>query len=618
MTQEIKESFPFQSEVRQLLNILVYSLYKNKEVFLRELISNATDALNKVQLDVLTNPDIEGKDLELRIDISFDKKQNKLIVEDTGIGMTRDELIQNIGTIAHSGTLDYLKKLTETGEKTKIDLIGKFGVGFYSSFMVAKEIHLLTRSALKGSPAHLWKSEGESGYSIEQTDKKERGTRIELFLKKEDREFLEPTRIKDIILQHSKFVPFPIYVAGEKIERVEAIWIQPRSNLKEKDYIDFYKFFENTQEEPETYLHLSSDAPVQFTALLYVPQTSLELLGFLKTDPGVDLYSKKILIQKGSKDLMPEYLRFVKGIIDSEEIPLNISRETIQNNVRIEKIRRHVVRKLIEHLETIKEKEKEKYRKIWKNYSKNVKEGIISDYDNRERLARLLLFHSSKTDKDDPTDLSGYEARMKTEQTEIYFATGTDPDSIRRNPALEAFAKKEYEVLFLLDPLDEFTIDHLREFNKKKFRMVESADIRIETEKKTEDPDYLKNMENFTSYLKTVYGDRIADVKISRRLIDSPCMLVYPSDGPSAQMEKIMKMVNREYQSSKRTFEINPENELIRRMVGLHQRDPASPGLRNLALQLLDNMLLREGVSEDVETTIARMQKIMLDAASGI
>jgi len=615
MTQEIKESFPFQSEVRQLLNILVYSLYKNKEVFLRELISNATDALNKVQLDVLTNPDIDGKDLELRIDISFDKKLNKLIIEDTGIGMTRDELVQNIGTIAHSGTLDYLKKLTETGEKSKIDLIGKFGVGFYSSFMVAKEIHMWTRPSIKGNPAHIWKSEGESGYSIEQADKKERGTRIELFLKKEDKEFLEPARIKNIILQHSKFVPFPIYVAGEKIERVEAIWTQPKSKLKEKDYIDFYKFFENTQEEPETYIHLSSDAPVQFTALLYIPQTSLELLGFMKTDPGVELYSKKVLIQKGSKDLMPEYLRFVKGIIDSEEIPLNISRETIQNNVRIDKIRRHVVRKLIEHLETIKEKEREKYRKIWKNYGKNFKEGIISDSDNRERLARLLLFHSSKTDPGEPTDLSGYEARMKTEQPEIYFAAGTDPDSIRRNPALEAFTKKEYEVLFLLDPLDEFTIDHLREFNKKKFKMVESADIRIETEKKVEDPDYLKKTEDFTSYLKTVYGDRIADVKISRRLVDSPCILVYPSDGPSAQMEKIMKMVNREYQFSKRTFEINPENELIRRMVGLHQRDPASPGLRNLALQLLDNMLLREGVSEDVETTITRMQQIMLDAA---
>ena len=617
MAEEIKKTFPFQSEVRQLLNILVYSLYKNKEVFLRELISNATDALNKVQFEILTNPDIEDKDLELKIDISLDKKQNKLIIEDTGIGMSRDELIENIGTIAHSGTLDYLKKIAEEAEKSKIELIGKFGVGFYSSFMVAKEIHIYTRSPYKNAPAHLWKSEGESGYSIEETDRKGRGTRIELFLKKEDKDFLEARRIKDIILKHSKFVPFPIYVDGEKMERMEAIWTQPKSELKEKDYFDFFRFFENTQEEPETFLHLSSDAPVQFTALLYIPKMSLELLGYIKTEPGVDLYSRKILIQKGSKDLMPEYLRFVKGIIDSEEIPLNISRESIQNNVRIDKIRRHVIRKLIEHLETVKDKEWDKYLRIWKNYGRNIKEGIIGDSDSRERLSRLLLFRSSKTDDDKLTDLNGYVDRMNKEQTEINYAAGTDPNSIRRNPALEAFLRKEYEVLFLLDPLDEFTIDHLREYSKKKFTMAESADIRIDSEKREGDPDHRKKTEDFLAYLKVVYGDRIADVKISQRLIDSPCMLVYPSDGPSAQMEKILKMVNREYQISKRTLEINPENELIRRMIGWHEKTPASPALRNLALQLLDNMMLREGVSEDIEGTIARIQQIMLDAVSG-
>jgi molecular chaperone HtpG len=617
MSKEIKETFPFQSEVRQLLNILVYSLYKNKDVFLRELISNATDALNKVQFEILTNPDIEDKDLELKIDISLDKKQNKLIIEDTGIGMTRDELIANIGTIAHSGTLDYLKKIADEQEKSKIELIGKFGIGFYSSFMVAKEIHIYTRSPYKNGPAHVWKSEGESGYSIEETDRKGRGTRIELLLKKEDKEFLESRRIKDIILKHSKFVPFPIYVDGEKMDRMEAIWTQPKSKLKEKDYIDFFRYSENTQEEPETFLHLSSDAPVQFTALLYVPKTSLELLGFIKTEPGVDLYSKKILIQKGSKDLMPEYLRFVKGIIDSEEIPLNISRESIQNNVRIDKIRRHVVRKLIENLETIKDKEWDKYLRIWKNYNRNVKEGIIGDFDSRERLSRLLLFRSSKMADDKLTDLNGYVDRMNKEQTEIYYAAGTDSNSIRRNPALEAFLRKEYEVLFLLDPLDEFTIDHLHEYNKRKFTMVESADIRIDSEKREEVPGHRKKTEDFLAYLKAVYGDRIADVKISQRLVDSPCMLVYPSDGPSAQMEKILKMVNREYQISKRALEINPENELIRRMIEWHEKIPTSPALRNLALQLLDNMMLREGVSEDIEGTIARIQQIMLDAASG-
>ncbi len=282
MAEEKEQTFEFQSEVKQLLDILVYSLYKNKEVFLRELVSNAADALNKMQFEFLTVPDLEGRDQELKITIAVDKKHGKLVVEDNGVGMTREELVQNIGTIAHSGTLDYLKRLQESQAAGPADLIGKFGVGFYSSFMVAKEIHIVTRSWQKDGQAWLWKSSGESGYTIEAAEKEGRGTRIELLLKKDEKEFLEAYRLKNIILKHSKFVPFPIYLDGEKIERHEAVWTQPKSKLADKDYADFYKFFENTQEEPETWLHLSSDAPVQFHSLLYVPKTSFELLGLMK------------------------------------------------------------------------------------------------------------------------------------------------------------------------------------------------------------------------------------------------------------------------------------------------------------------------------------------------
>ncbi len=301
MAKAKTEKFEFQSEVKQLLNILVYSLYQHKEVFLRELISNAVDALNKVQFEILTNQDIEDKELDLQIDISFVKSQNKLVVEDTGIGMGKEELVENIGTIARSGTVEFLHKLSESKEKDKVDLIGKFGVGFYSSFMVAEEIHIYTKSFKKGSSGLLWKSKGDNNYTIENTIKKTRGTRIELILKKEEKEFLEKYTIKNIIGKHSNFVPFPIYVDKEKIESVPAIWTQPKSSLKTKDYIDFYKFFDHAQEDPETYIHLSSDAPVQFNAVLYIPKTSLEVLGFMKTEPGVDLYSSKVLIQKGCK-----------------------------------------------------------------------------------------------------------------------------------------------------------------------------------------------------------------------------------------------------------------------------------------------------------------------------
>ncbi len=614
MEKEKEEKFEFQSEVKQLLDILVYSLYKNKEVFLRELISNAADALNKVQFEILTDPGLEDKDQELKITIAVDKKQNKLVVEDNGIGMSREELIQNIGTIAHSGTLDYLKKIAATPAKNQVDLIGKFGVGFYSSFMVAREIHITSKSWQKDSPAWLWKSQGESSYTIEAAEKNTRGTRIELLLKKEEKEFLEIYNLKSIILKHSKFVPFAIYLDQEKIERKDAIWTQPKSKLEEKDYFEFYKFLENTQEDPETHLHLSSDAPVQFTALLFVPKTSFEMLGLMKTEPGVDLYSRKILIQKGSKEIMPEYLRFVKGIIDSEEIPLNISRETIQNNVRIDKIRKHVLKKLLEHLETVKGKKREQYLNIWKNFSKNFKEGAVSDFDNRDKLAKLLLFSSSKTDADKLTDLDEYIQRMPEGQKEIYYLGGTDRQTIEKNPALEIFRKKDFEVLYLLDPMDEFVLDHLREYEKKPFKMAESADIPLEEKSESADTPYLKEVDSFITYLKTIYGEQIKEVKVSKRLTDSPCLLLNPGDGPSVQMEKIMKMVNKDYQISKRVLEINPEHPLIQKMVGLHKKDPAAASLKNLALQLLDNMKLREGILSDTEASIARIQQIMLDS----
>jgi len=609
-------SFEFQSEVRQLLHILAYSLYKNKEVFLRELISNAADALNKVQFELLSAPEAVEPDLELKISIELDKKRNVLVIEDTGIGMTREDLVNNIGTIARSGTLSYLQKLSESKEGADIDLIGQFGVGFYSSFMVASEIHLYTRYFKPDSPAYLWKSSGENSYTIEACEKQTRGTRIELVLKKDEKEFLESFRIKTIIDTHSKFVPFPIYVEGEKTERVEAIWTQPKSNLKETDYVDFYKFFEGTGEEPETWLHLSSDAPVQFTALLYAPKTSFELPGFSRNEPGVDLYSRKILIQKESKDLFPEYLRFVKGVVDSEEIPLNISRETVQNNVKIEKIRRHVIKKWLDHLESLKKKKPDSFRNIWKNFGRMLKEGVIQDFESRERLAHLLLFRTSRTEGEELIDLKGVLERMQADQKEIYFAAGPDLEAIRAKPALEVFRKREIEVLFLLDPLEEFVVDHLREYEKKPFKSVESADIQLEKE---EDKEGKKGDEaevsSFITYLKTIYGDRIQDVKTSRRLVDNPCMLAHPAEVPSAQMEKIMKMMNKEYKFAKRILEINPEHPLIAAMTGRHQKDPADPLLKNLALQLLDNQMLREGVLDDVENSVARIQEIMLDSA---
>lgn len=622
------EKFEFQSEVKQLLEILVYSLYKHKEVFLRELISNAVDALNKVKFQILTDETVAEKDLDLKIDITFDKTRNRLIIEDTGIGMTKQEIIENIGTIARSGTMNFLKKMTRADEKTKMDdMIGKFGVGFYSSFMVANEIHIITKSYRKTSKAYLWKSRGSSNYTIEETVKKQRGTRIELLLKKDEKEFLEKYRIKHIMTKHSQFVPFPLYLEGEKIDSKEAIWTQPKSSLKEKDYHEFFKFFDTTPDNPETYLHLSSDAPVQFHSVLFVPKTSPELPGFFKSEPGVDLYSRKVLIQKGCRDILPEYLRFIKGVIDSEDIPLNISRETIQNDILIDKIKKHIMKKLFEHFTKIKEKKKEKYLDIWKNHGKHFKEGITADFENREKLAQLLLFHSSKKPKDEYVDLSEYVKEMKKDQDYIYYITGFDIDLLSKNPALEAFKKKDIEVLFLTEPLDEIAVDHLKEFEGKHFKTAESADINLDEEvdekekekkDKKKDEEYLKDVDGFVKYLKDTYGEKVEDVKVSQRLTDSPCLLVHSGQGPSIQMEKIMKMSNRDYSFSKRIFEINAEHDLIKEMVALHKKKSDSPGLKALTFQLLDNMMLREGIIDNIDEVVPRLQDIMLNAAKNM
>lgn len=611
-----KNKYEFQSEVKQLLNILVFSLYKHKEVFLRELISNATDALNKVQFAQLVENDIEDKEIDLKIDIIINKKEGKLTIEDTGIGMTKDELINNIGTIAHSGAIDFINKAADLNKDEKIDLIGKFGVGFYSSFMVAEEIRIYTKSYKKGSSGYLWSSKGDNSYTITKTDKETRGTKIELTLKKEEKEFLDKLRVKNIIETHSKFTPFPINIESEKIESAEALWTQPKSKLKEKDYTEFYKFIEGHGEDPEAYIHISSDAPVQFNSILFIPKSNFELFGISKKDPGIDLYSNKVLIDKGSKDIIPEYLRFIAGIVDSEELPLNISRESIQSNVKIDKIRKHLVKKILEKMKLVKNKNFEKYLNIWKNFNKNLKEGIINEFSSREKLAELLLFSSSKTAPEKFTDLEKYMGSMEDGKNEIYFVSGTDLSTIEKNPALEIFRKKEIEVLYLTDPMDEFVLEHLREYKGKLFKQIESADIKLEEKTESgQDEEYMKDVNNFIGYLKVIYGDKISKIEVSKRLIDSPCVLLNPSDGPSVQMEKIMKMVNKEYNFSKRTFEINPGNKLIKQLVKIHKSTPDSESLKILSLQLLDNMILREGVLDGLDEIIPRIQEIMMKAA---
>jgi len=611
-----KETFEFQSEVKQLLDILVYSLYQDREVFLRELISNAVDALNKAQFRFLTQADLSGGDEELAIRISVNQARDALIIEDNGIGMTRDELVENLGTIAHSGTTQFIRRLAESESDRQVDLIGKFGVGFYSAFMVAREIHVTTRSLDAEAEAWLWSSKGDTAYSIREAVKKTRGTRIELRLKKDAAEFLQSERIRQALLKHSRFVPFPVYLEQKRFESAEAIWTQPKSSLTEEQYREFYSFLDHTPAEPLSWLHLSSDAPVQFNSLVFVPGISMESLGLGPGDPGVDLYSRKVLISKGSRDILPDYLRFLRGVIDSEDIPLNISRESIQHNARIDRIRKHVVKKFIAHLADLLKRDRDLYTKIWELFGRHLREGVATDPEHREALAPLLLFRSTRGREKEWVDLEAYIQRMDKEQKEIYFISGPDMKSLLRNPALEAFRRRDKEVLLLVDPLDEIVLDHLGTFKDHKFKSAESADISLEgAEESAASEEDKINAGQYVTFLKKLYGEKVSDVRVSRRLVDHPCMLVRPGDGPSAQMEKVMRMVNEEYKFTRRILEINPAHPLIRELVRLHGDSPESPELNELSMLLLDNQLLAEGMVDGIDELVPRIQAVMLVAA---
>lgn len=613
------EKLEFQSEVKKLLDILVYSLYQHKEVFLRELVSNSADALSKVRFSMLTQQDIVDKDEELRIDISLNEKSNTLVVEDTGVGMTREELINNLGTIAHSGTLDFLKEMSKDKHPSADDLIGQFGVGFYASFMVAEEIRVTSLSAKPGEKAWIWTSRGDTSYTIEETVKKKRGTRIELVLKEDEKEFLKSEEVERIINTHSRFVPFPIFVEGKKVERIQAIWSQPKSELKDQDYLDFYKSLPVLDDAPLTHLHLSVDAPVQFQALLYVPQTGEDILGMAPTDPGVDLYSKKILIQTGNKEILPEYFRFIKGVVDSEELPLNISRETVQSHGKVKKIQGYLVRKLIEHLTHIKKEEPEKYRKIWDAFSRYFKEGILKDWESREKLSPLLMFESSARPAGELIDLDTAVSQIEGKQDKIYYIAGGQRQHLEHNPALEAFREQDIPVLLLTEPIDEFVVENLREYQKKMFTNVLGADVKIDRPAKDKDeakPEPSADLPGLIGYLKTTFSSKVADVRASERLVNSPCLLVIDGKSPSAQMEKLLKMTDKNYQFQKRILEINPDNPLIRSLAALHEKEPLSPRLKVSTQMLVDLALLKEGLLESVDEIMPDALQLMSWAAA--
>ena len=450
---EQAQKFEFKAETQKVLDILIHSLYTNKDIFLRELISNASDALDKVRFLSIKGDEIVDNDLPYEIHLKADKEKNILIVADNGIGMTKDEAIKNLGTIAKSGTEEFIKNLPKDRKEVE-SLIGRFGVGFYSVFMVADEVEIITKSAIPGNKPVKWISDGKNSYEVYEIDEDQnitRGTKIHIYLKDDAKEYTEPSKLKEIINTHSSFISFPIFVEGERVNTLAAIWREPKNTLRKEQYEDFYKFLTHDYQEPLDYIHISIDAPIQYKALLFIPKSAYDFYGILKEDYGLDLYSNRVLIKHKFKDLLPEYLGFLQGVVDSEDLPLNVSRESIQENAILRKISSNLVSQVFSHLQKLATERPDDYKLFWKEHAKVFKHGY-SDFSNKDKFIELIRFNSSTCqNQDEIISLNDYVSRMKPEQEEIYYSLGNSYNSIKNNPHFEIFERKGLEVLFLYD-----------------------------------------------------------------------------------------------------------------------------------------------------------------------
>ncbi|MDO8748811.1 MAG: molecular chaperone HtpG [Candidatus Omnitrophota bacterium] len=607
------ETFEFKAEMKQLLNIIVHSLYNHPEVFLRELISNSSDALNKARFRKLTDKDIVDPDADLEIRIEVDPKKDKFSIEDFGIGMTKEELINNIGTIASSGTLEFLRRVKEQKAAFEGNLIGQFGVGFYSVFMVADEVSVETRGADSSSKGYLWKSGGEGNFTIEEIDRKHRGTKISFKFKESAKEFSQDYRIKEIINKYSNFADFPILLNGEKVNKVTALWHKKTDELKSQDLDEFYKFVSNDFEGPLGHLHMSIEGVVNFKALVFIPKTAPSDLMRLHNEKSLHLYTNKILIQNDCKELLPEYLRFVKGVVDTTDLPLNISREVTQSSPEMLKIKSVITSKILSFLESWAMSDKEKYAVFYKNFGPLLKVGINSDFENKDKIIELLRFESSLRPKGELVSFKEYVQRMLSDQKEIYYLSGENREILERNPNLEYFNKHKIEVLFLTEPMDVFVVPSIPEYDKKHIVSIQKSDIDLKAEERIEKPD--DNLtKSLISLFKAALGGKVEDVLVSKRLVDSPVTLVSGKSGLEPQMERMMRMMDKDFQKQKRILEVNITHPLIRNLSRIYLADTTNPILNKCINQLYEGALFIDGELNAPGDFIKRMTEIMQEA----
>lgn len=619
----------FQTEVNQLLDLMIHSLYSNKEIFLRELVSNASDALDKLQYLTLTDEKLKSLDFQPKIEISFDAEKNTLTISDNGIGMNEQDLIENLGTIAKSGTKNFLSKLS--GDKKKDSaLIGQFGVGFYAAFMVASKIIVTTKKAGE-SQAYAWISDGSGEFEIEKCEKEGQGSEIKLYLKEDEKEFTSRWRIEEIIKKYSDHIPFPIFLhytetksegegdskkevkeeKCEQINKASALWRVAKKDLKDEEYKEFYKSLSYDSNEPLAWIHTKVEGSLEYTTLFYIPQTAPFDLYRVDYKSGVKLYVKRVFITDDDKELLPPYLRFVRGIIDSEDLPLNVSREILQQNRILATIKSASTKKIISEIESL-QKDEEKYTKFYKEFGRCLKEGVYSDFENKEKLLELLRFQSNKSEGKE-ISFKTYKERMKEGQKAIYYLQGEDLELLKNSPLLESYKKQDIEVLFFAEEIDGFVMPMVSEFDKTPLRSITSKEAledlgTQEVDKETQEK-YKTILEEFTKVL----SDEVKEVRLSNRLVDAPSCVVADPDDPNAAMIKMMKQMGAmgmgaEMPEPKPILELNPNHTILTKL--LLSND--STKIAEIAHLLLEEAKLLEGGKlKDVNAFVKRLNSLL-------
>ena len=607
-----QETHVFQAEIQQVLDIVIHSLYTDREVFVRELVSNAADACEKLRfLQAGGTTGVHQPDVAPAIRIETGKDAGTLTIADSGIGMTRDEIVQNLGTIAHSGTKAFLKALAD-GAKSDARLIGQFGVGFYSAFMVAKRVTVLSRSHQPDSTGWRWSSEGAGGYTIEPAGDLPRGTQVILDLKDEAKEFADKARVESVVQRYSNFVTFPIEVDASRVNGVQAIWARSKNDVTEEEYKAFYKFLGHDNEDPLYRLHFTADAPLSIQSVLFVPRHNLETLGLTRVDSEVNLHCRKVLIEPKAKGLFPDWLRFLKGVVDCEDLPLNVSRERMQDSSLLRKLNRALTSKVLRFLAEEATKDPDAYATFHAEYARFLREGVLSDHEHREALAKLLRFESSTQEAGKATSLAAYVSRMPEAQKEIYFLHAPSRDAALASPQHEVFAARNLEVLILTDPADEFVLDRVGEFEGKKIVAAEKASLEVPEPAAADGQLTPEQATGLAEWLKTTLADAVSDVRVSKRLAASPVIAVESDGFMTATMRRTLKAMNRDEKqlpASSPDLEINPRHPLVSRLEGMRHKDPELAS--QAAAQLLDNARMAAGLLEDPRPMIQRMNQLL-------